>query len=165
MGDHAHRREVDGGISSLGILPFPVAYRIAFAQDASRASTERLKNALFAAYRSMRATGLQLLAGYLDAARDFNEASDRALEGGRWRAVAGVARSPGERGVEVGVVGPDEGREEGHVPQAPGSLGEAGPREQMGDPPAHQVGHGATGRPRGAGPRRIADAVVEVLDA
>jgi tetratricopeptide (TPR) repeat protein len=57
-------------------LPFPVAHPLAFARDPALGPTERLNNAIFAAYQAMRTTALLLLADYLDVA-----ASDRALEG------------------------------------------------------------------------------------
>jgi hypothetical protein len=60
----------------LDALPFPVAHPLAFARDSALLPTERLNNALFAAYQAMRTTGLLLLADYLDV-----DASDRAVGG------------------------------------------------------------------------------------
>ncbi len=60
----------------LEALPFPVAHPLAFARDPALGPTERLNNAIFAAYQAMRTAALLLLADYLDVA-----ASDRALEG------------------------------------------------------------------------------------
>lgn len=57
-------------------LPFPVAHPLAFARDPALGPTERLNNAIFAAYQAMRTAALLMLADYLDVA-----ASDRALEG------------------------------------------------------------------------------------
>jgi hypothetical protein len=52
------------GAGDLDHLPFPVAYPLAFAQDVKRPPSERVDNALFAAYQAMRVTGLVLLADY-----------------------------------------------------------------------------------------------------
>jgi hypothetical protein len=60
----------------LDALPFPVAHPLLFARDPALSVTERLNNALFAAYQAMRTAGLLMLADYLDV-----NASDRALDG------------------------------------------------------------------------------------
>jgi tetratricopeptide (TPR) repeat protein len=56
-------------------LPFPVAHPLALARDEGLPPTERLEQALFAAYQALRAAGLLLLADYLS-----NEGADRAVD-------------------------------------------------------------------------------------
>ncbi len=46
-------------------VPFPVAFPLHFAREVSLPPTDRLTNAIFAAYQAMRLTGLVLLADYL----------------------------------------------------------------------------------------------------
>ena len=47
-------------------LPFPVAYPLHFANDATLAPSARLDNLIFATYQAMRTTALLLLADYLE---------------------------------------------------------------------------------------------------
>ncbi|MDG4584377.1 MAG: hypothetical protein P9E67_09895 [Candidatus Competibacter sp.] len=49
----------------LADVPFPIAYPLAYARDSRLSVSERLDNALFAAYQAMRVTALLLLADYL----------------------------------------------------------------------------------------------------
>jgi hypothetical protein len=60
----------------LDVLPFPVAYPLAFALDDSRPPSERLDNVIFTAYQAMRTTALLILADYLAC-----ETASRKLEG------------------------------------------------------------------------------------
>ncbi len=50
--------------AGLDHVPFPVAYPLSFARDATLAPGERVDNTIFAAYQAMRVTGLVLLADY-----------------------------------------------------------------------------------------------------
>ncbi|MSP56047.1 MAG: hypothetical protein EXR69_10645, partial [Myxococcales bacterium] len=52
-------------VSTLDHLPFPVAYPLHHAQDASLSASDRLDNTIFVAYQAMRLTTLLLLADYL----------------------------------------------------------------------------------------------------
>lgn len=49
----------------LADVPFPIAYPLAYARDVRLSVSERLDNALFAAYQAVRVTALLLLADYL----------------------------------------------------------------------------------------------------
>jgi tetratricopeptide (TPR) repeat protein len=51
--------------ADLAPIPFPVAYPLAFARDASISASARVDNLLFAAYQAMRVAALVLLSEYL----------------------------------------------------------------------------------------------------
>lgn len=59
------QRAIPAAALDLADVPFPIAYPLAYARDSRLSVSERLDNALFAAYQAMRVTALLLLADYL----------------------------------------------------------------------------------------------------